>query len=89
MFEIADEYVNLIDRGIFDSLVVSKATVEDSVSVASMILTTDVAIVLDKTYTRKIMFYLFACFFLFLFIRFFTSTQVEHLQKEGVLIALK
>jgi len=42
-----------MERGIFDSLVVSKATIEDSISVATMILTTEVAVIKDFTYTGK------------------------------------
>ncbi|EAR97343.3 TCP-1/CPN60 chaperonin family protein (macronuclear) [Tetrahymena thermophila SB210] len=45
-----DEYINLTERGIFDSLIVAKTTIEDSISVASMILTTEVAIIKDYTY---------------------------------------
>lgn len=47
------EFCNMIERGVIDSFTVVTNALDDACSVASMILTTEAAIVKDKVYIGK------------------------------------
>jgi chaperonin GroEL (HSP60 family) len=47
-----EKFVNMVEEGIIDSLDVVKSSFIDGVSTGSTILTAEVAIIKEKTYTR-------------------------------------